>query len=80
MHSSYVSIMKEREKVIEMLHGQLKKMSDQRVMNNQPIYNTHSFGNRSGSIEQYQKTPSQQLMQNIIKKSEPVQNEIENKR
>lgn len=32
MHSSYLSIMKEREKIIEKLHNQLKKISSQQVL------------------------------------------------
>lgn len=32
MHSSYLKIMKERQKVIEQLHSQLKKVTDKSVM------------------------------------------------
>ena len=45
MHQSYLNIMKEREKVIEQLHNQIKKLGEARIMNEQP--NNASFGNYS---------------------------------
>lgn len=53
MHSSYLSIMKEREKIIEKLHNQLKKISSQQVLKTNV-----TFGN--GDSEQ----PSSRLQHN----------------
>ena len=41
MHQSYLNIMKEREKVIEQLHAQIKKLGEQKIMN---VPNQQSFG------------------------------------
>jgi len=47
MHQSYITIMKEREKVIEQLHQQLKKLSDQNVLKVQAT--NQSFGQPTGA-------------------------------
>ena len=41
MHQSYLNIMKEREKVIEQLHAQIKKLGEQKIMK---VPNQQSFG------------------------------------
>lgn len=45
MHQSYLNIMKEREKVIEQLHNQIKKFGEAKIMN-EPN-NNPSFGQLS---------------------------------
>jgi hypothetical protein len=45
MHQSYLNIMKEREKVIEQLHNQIKRLGEARIMN-EPNNNA-SFGQLS---------------------------------
>ena len=47
MHSSYLQIMREREKVIDQLHQQIKKMGDMNVIKRNHI---QSFGHQTGGF------------------------------
>jgi hypothetical protein len=42
MHQSYLSIMKEREKVIEQLHNQIKKLGEAKIMNDHASFGPQS--------------------------------------
>lgn len=54
MHSSYLSIMKEREKIIEQMHGQIKKLGDKIVMNVSKADTYQSFGQLNNFMKQQQ--------------------------